>query len=228
MFELDKAIKNWRSDILQNQSILESDADELENHVRDEVESLKLAGLNEEEAYIISTHRIGDDSAVAEEFAKVNVKEVWRNRVFWMLSGVFVFMIISLLSMFLSHSSKWVLSWLNVNPSINGYISVAVHIMVFVGAVFILVSFLGNISLKILRHDKTFRLFIFRGILLIVILKGLLIINQILYARCFGARDMGEALLSSQYVLFGWQIVWPIILVVLLLWLRPSKSEPRA
>ena len=67
MFELDNAIKNWRSGLLQNQNILESDADELENHVRDEVDSLMLAGLNAEEAFIVSTHRIGDQKTIDHE-----------------------------------------------------------------------------------------------------------------------------------------------------------------
>ena len=67
MFELEEAIVNWRSGLLQNQSMLESDADELESNVREEVDSLMLAGLNAQEAFMVSSHLIGDNKAVDQE-----------------------------------------------------------------------------------------------------------------------------------------------------------------
>lgn len=225
MFELENAIQDWRSGLLQNQNVLESDADELENHVRDEVDSLMLAGLSVEEAFMVSTHRIGDNNAVAHEFAKVNTKEVWRSRVFWMLSGLFTFMVIGSLSSFLSESSKWMLSWLKINPAVNGYISSSVHIIVFIVAVFVLIGFLGNLSLKVLRRYRTFRNVLLQGILLVVLLKLASVFSQIFYVHYYGPQEIGQLTLSSRYILLGWGIIWPVILVGLLLWLRPSKKE---
>jgi hypothetical protein len=225
MFELERTIQDWRNGLLQSQNVLESDVDELESHVRDEVESLMLAGLSAEEAFMVSTHRIGDNNAVAQEFAKVNTKEVWRNRVFWMLSGVFTFMVIGSLSSFFSDSSKWILLWLKINPAVTGYVSSSVHVVVFIGAVFIWVAFLGNLSSKVFRRYKTFRNILLQGILLVVLLKILNVAAQMLYANYLYAKGIGEMVLASRYVLFGWGVLWPIILMGLLLWLRPSKKE---
>jgi len=225
MFELDNAIQNWRNNLLGSQALQPSDADELESHLRDEVDSLMLAGLNAEEAFIVSSHRIGDSTTVAQEFAKVNTKEIWRNRVFWMLSGVFSFMVIGSLSSFMSDSSKWALSWLKINPSVNGFVSSSVQVIVFVGAVFILVGFLGNLSLKILRRYKTFRNILLQGIILVILLKIFTFFTQVYYARKYGPQELGEMLLASRYILLGWQVIWPIVLVALLLWLRPSRTE---
>ena len=225
MFELDKAIRNWHDGLLQNQNILESDADELESHVRDEIDSLMLAGLSAEEAFMVSTHRIGDNTAVAQEFAKVNTKEVWRNRVFWMLSGVFVFMVIGSLSSFLSDGSKCIFTWLKLNPSVGGIVSSSIYVTFFIGAVFILIEFMGKVSLRIHRRCKTFRNVLLQGILLVVLLKIFNVFTQILCANYLYSKGLGEMYLASRYVLLGWQILWPVILVVLLLWLRPSKTK---
>ncbi|MHC5179262.1 MAG: permease prefix domain 1-containing protein, partial [Planctomycetota bacterium] len=94
MFELEQAIKNWRNGLLQNQNVLESDANELESHLRDEVDSLMLAGLNAEEAFMVSSHRIGDEEAVGQEFAKVNPSLAWRRRAFWMFFGILASMLV--------------------------------------------------------------------------------------------------------------------------------------
>ena len=226
MFELKEAIKKWRSGLLQSQSVLESDADELENHLRDEVDSLMLAGLNAEEAFMVSSHRIGDNKSVGQEFAKVNTKEVWRNRVFWMLSGVFTFMVIGSISSFLSDSSRYVLSLLKINPTINGYVSSSVHVVVFTVAVFFLIRFIGNLSLKILRRYKTFRNVLLQSILLVILLKLASVFIHFIYVRYYGPQEIGQLSLTSSYVLLGWRIIlWPIILVGLLLWLGPSKKE---
>ena len=225
MFELERAIGDWRSGLLQNQNVLESDADELESHVRDEVDSLMLAGLSAEEAFMVSIHRAGDIETVGREFAKVNTRENWRNRIFWMLSGVFAFLMIGSLSSFASESSKWILSWQKINPAINGYVSASIQVGVFIVAVFALIGFCGNLSSKVFRRYKSFRNVLWQGILLAAFLKGLSIFSQVFYVRYYGVQEIGQLSLASRYVQLGWQIPWPIVLVGLLLWLRPAKRQ---
>jgi hypothetical protein len=176
MFELDSAITNWRNSLLVNQNITDNNVDELESHLRDEVDSLMLSGLSNEEAFMISTHRIGDQQTIDQEFAKVNTTEIWRQRVFWMLSGVFVFMVIDSLSLFLHGLSIMVLAWLKIAPSINGIVSSSIHVLVFIGAVFILVGCLANLSSKIHRRYRTLGNVLWQCLLAIFLLKLLTVL----------------------------------------------------
>ena len=72
--------------------------EELEAHLRDAVAMMQERGLSQEEAFIISTRRIGNVPALQSEFTKMNVKEVWLNRLFWMLAGVLLWSGVTTLS----------------------------------------------------------------------------------------------------------------------------------
>lgn len=175
MFQLEHAIENWRSGLLQNQSVQDSDIDELESHLRDETDNLMLSGLSEEEAFMVSTHRIGDQQVVGQEFAKVNAKEIWRNRLFWMLSGVFIFMLITLFSSLSCGLSTIVLAWLKIDPSINGVVSSSIYVLVFVGAVFVLVGNLAKLSSVVHQRYRTLCNVLWQCLLAIFLMKAVTI-----------------------------------------------------
>jgi len=225
MFQLDTAITHWRNGLLVNQNIQDSDVDELENHLRDEIDSLILLGLNHEEAFMISTHRIGDQQTVGQEFAKVNTKEIWRNRLFWMLSGVFVFMVIGSLSSFSSAGTKLLLAWLKINPAVSGIISSLIYVLIFMGAIFILVGCLSGLSSKVHQRYRTLRNVLWQGILLIFLLQILTVFVPVFYTRFYSVAEYGEVAKFSIYIMGSWKILWPILLAGLLFWLRPSKRK---
>ena len=70
MFNLDMAIKEWRQRMLaagvNNPNIL----DELESHLRDDVERRTQAGAGEEQAFEIAVRSIGQPAVLKNEFAK--------------------------------------------------------------------------------------------------------------------------------------------------------------
>ena len=83
MFNMNEQIKVWRSDLARQQTLEKSDIDELENHLREEIERLTASELTDEEAFLVAAHRLGQSGNLSEEFAKVNTSILWRKRLFW-------------------------------------------------------------------------------------------------------------------------------------------------
>ena len=86
-FDLNTAIQRWRDHLRQSPHFRPENLDELETHLRDSVAAFQGKALSEEEAFLVATRRIGGVPALEPEFAKVNGKEVWMNRLLWMLVG---------------------------------------------------------------------------------------------------------------------------------------------
>ena len=86
-FDLNTAIQRWRDHLSQSPNFRPENLDELETHLRDAIAAFRGTTLSEEEAFVVATRRLGGVPALAPEFAKVNGKEVWMNRLLWMLVG---------------------------------------------------------------------------------------------------------------------------------------------
>ena len=56
MFDINEQIIKWRSNLAQSETLAGSDIDELENHLREEIEDLTDLKLSSEEAFLIATH----------------------------------------------------------------------------------------------------------------------------------------------------------------------------
>lgn len=80
-FDLEQNIAQWRQYVLRRSAILDDDADELESHLRDQIDALTDNGLRSDEAFLIATKRIGSLEAVSHEFAEVHTGRLWRNLV---------------------------------------------------------------------------------------------------------------------------------------------------
>jgi len=86
-FNLNTAIQRWREHLSQSPHFRPENLEELETHLHDAVAALRDKALSEEEAFLVATRRIGGAPALEPEFAKVNGREVWMNRLLWMLVG---------------------------------------------------------------------------------------------------------------------------------------------
>ena len=87
-FDLNAEIQAWRNRLSSSPELRAENLDELESHLRDSVAALRQKGLTEAEAFLIATQRIGSPTALQPEFAKVNAREVWLDRLLWMVLGV--------------------------------------------------------------------------------------------------------------------------------------------
>ncbi len=89
-FDLNQSIHQWRDALAQSAALRTEELDELEHHLRDSVLQLRERQLSEEESFLVAARRLGGNERLAHEFGKVNPGRVWRSRLIWMLSGVFL------------------------------------------------------------------------------------------------------------------------------------------
>ncbi|MCY2959140.1 MAG: hypothetical protein NTY35_03160 [Planctomycetota bacterium] len=93
MFDIESSIQGWRGALLAREMVRVEDADELEDHLRAEIEDLSalqrggVTALSPEEVFGIAARRLGRTDALAAEFAKSDPGAVWRRRWIWMLGG---------------------------------------------------------------------------------------------------------------------------------------------
>ena len=71
MFHLENAISAWRRTLETNRALLIEDIDELERHIRDQVEALSARGISQAEAFRRALAEIGQYDAVEDEYRKV-------------------------------------------------------------------------------------------------------------------------------------------------------------
>jgi hypothetical protein len=81
---LEKQIDVWRAHLRGSRAITGSDAEELEDHLRERIHSLSAEGLSEEEAFLVAVKRMGAVDALTREFAREHSDRLWKQLV---LSG---------------------------------------------------------------------------------------------------------------------------------------------
>ncbi len=78
---LERQIAEWRSFVGRGRAIAGSDVEELEGHLRDQIEALTGAGLAADEAFLVAVKRIGGLDALSREFAREHSERLWRQLV---------------------------------------------------------------------------------------------------------------------------------------------------
>lgn len=87
MFDLEKALADWKLGFQPSGAIDVEKEDELESHLRDSIRSLERVGLSDEEAFAVAAKRLGHATTLDTEFAKNGSLRCGRQRALWMLSG---------------------------------------------------------------------------------------------------------------------------------------------
>jgi len=70
MFDIEKSIANWRQQMLAAGIKTPVPLEELESHLREEIERQMKSGLNEQKAFEISVEQIGQPKMLGSEFKK--------------------------------------------------------------------------------------------------------------------------------------------------------------
>jgi hypothetical protein len=86
MFDLEQSIADWRKQMLAAGIKTPVPLDELEIHLREEIERQMRSGLNEQNAFEISVQRIGQPKALDSEFKKS--ERVFMNRPAKICAGI--------------------------------------------------------------------------------------------------------------------------------------------
>lgn len=77
MSDLTTLVARWRARLTGIPALTADDVDELQSHLEDEIDTLRLAGLTEDEAFLIATRRLGADSRLAGQFEEVHSERTW-------------------------------------------------------------------------------------------------------------------------------------------------------
>lgn len=78
---IERQIAEWRSYLSRRQAIHDVDVAELEDHLREQVDTLMTAGLAADEAFLVAVKRMGDLDALSREFAREHSERLWKQLV---------------------------------------------------------------------------------------------------------------------------------------------------
>jgi hypothetical protein len=78
---LERQIAEWRVYVARGPAITAADVEELEGHLRDQIEALAAAGLAADEAFLVAVKRIGSVNELSREFAREHSERLWRQLV---------------------------------------------------------------------------------------------------------------------------------------------------
>lgn len=89
-FSLENSIIQWRLMLTNDQKLVGDAVDELESHLLEEIEALKTSGLDDEEAFMVATKRMGHADLIAAEFRKVRGDAFVLDQITPYLTGVLI------------------------------------------------------------------------------------------------------------------------------------------
>lgn len=81
MASLEQEIAEWRSFVGRGTAVDGADLEELEAHLRDQIDELHGAGLDDEEAFLIAVKRMGRVDELTHEFACEHRGRLWKQLV---------------------------------------------------------------------------------------------------------------------------------------------------
>ncbi|WP_433796628.1 permease prefix domain 1-containing protein [Actinoplanes sp. CA-252034] len=79
--ELEAQFAQWRQYVRRRPELNESDADELEDHLRGSVDQLTALGLHSDEAFLVAVKRMGGLDELSREFAREHSERLWKQLV---------------------------------------------------------------------------------------------------------------------------------------------------
>ncbi|MHC4463275.1 MAG: permease prefix domain 1-containing protein [Planctomycetota bacterium] len=227
MFDLNQKITKWLNGLGQSEAFEGRDIAELEGHLREEIEHLVSLELTEQEAFLVARQRLGDTTALEDEFAKVNSGHILRNRLFWMVAGL-------LTCIAASHLSSLALTGCHLLGALGGLLGYNFGLVSeFIGIgvfCFTLVVFCAACrESNTLRLDWLFRTL--KGKVILYAAFGVVfvvhplteVLSRALGARITSVEQWGQIMLVSKLVRWPFQIFLLVGFIALLIRLRSSN-----
>src|SRR5680860_512987 len=81
MDTFEARIAEWRTYVTRDAAVGHHDVEELETHLRDQVDELVAAGLSTEEAFLVAVGRMGSVDELSREFAREHSGRLWKQLV---------------------------------------------------------------------------------------------------------------------------------------------------
>ncbi|ALJ19941.1 permease prefix domain 1-containing protein [Microbacterium sp. No. 7] len=77
----EQRIAHWRSFVSRGRSIAHDDVDELEDHLRHQIDALEQSGLSDDEAFLVAVRRLGRVDDLSREFGREHADRLWKQLV---------------------------------------------------------------------------------------------------------------------------------------------------
>ena len=229
MFDLNEQINKWRTNLAESEKFSKADIDELEAHLREEIEDLTPAGLSQQEAFVIAKGRLGDTASLENEFAKVNGGHIVRKRLFWLFGGMLVYILAGHLSSAASSLAYLLGSLAGVRGNNLGILGESLKIITFCMAIVIFcLACRKSDRLRLSRffHTRKGKIALCMACVGVFAVRyAVQIADGIVRARLFGVEQFGEWEIFSRLVRLGFSIFLLMALAMLLIRLRMSVTR---
>jgi len=230
MFSIEDAIRRWKRNLSQRQTMTPPDIGEMETHLREEMDNLQAAGLTQEESFMVAARRIGDADEVAAEFAKVNAGAIWRGRVLWMAAGILVWHIISAAARLTTWSSVVALQYGHL-PVSSFWLGVSVPVATTLLSVLLawgLYRLAVRSSWQPDRVTARAKVLLALGVgALAIVLDVMAGLPTFVMSRIGTGQDLGQFVQGTAYGKMPIALLWPFLLAGLLIFLA-HRRRPQA
>ncbi len=230
MFNVDEHIQQWRRELNNAEVCHSSDLEELEIHLRDEMEGLGDKGLSDQEAFIVASRRLGDRANLVCEFAKVNTHTIFLKRLLWVCIGVLASLLIPKIAA--TFTQGVALGALKLGMTQSGlYILIpSLQIITLMIGILAIVYFIKQFSDY--ATSPTWRIpfknkLSFFMVLALVDIGILLmpLVLAIVAARYFSVQDFGRIAMAKMYVNTFSPIIISVLIIGLAVKLAPLKRR---
>jgi hypothetical protein len=218
MFDVEKNINDWKTNLLASGSMLENDVLELESHLRDQIIDLQEKELSDQEAFWVAQNRIGNADGIKTEFKKVNGSTLWMERLAWILSGIIGLYILTYATELLGNLFFLLGSYLDLAINIKLMLIVIfkgiVYLFVFTGILSLLmrkINIFVNLLKNVFDHIRKHILAYCIGFPFILIQDGLF---MPLVVRFIKFNEYNIYTIYNQIVLFSSGFIAMILMIV--------------
>jgi O-antigen/teichoic acid export membrane protein len=230
MFDIDEQMQRWRRELSNAEVCHFSDLEELEIHMRDEMESLGDKGLSNEEAFFVASRRLGDGTNLTHEFAKVNTHTIFLKRLLWVCIGVLASILIpKIAATFTQGIALGALRLGMTQPDLYILIPSLQIITLMLGVlttIFFIKQYSDYSTSPTWRNPFKNKLSFFMVLALVDI--GILLMPLVLTivaARYFSAHDFGKIAMAKMYVNMFSPIIMSLLIIGLAVKLAPSRRK---
>jgi len=78
---LEDQIARWRRYLARRGALVDADVEELESHLRDQIDALERSGLDDDEAFLVAVKRLGAMDDLSREYAREHSERLWKQLV---------------------------------------------------------------------------------------------------------------------------------------------------
>lgn len=186
-FDLNKNIEIWKTELKKNSKITLDNINELESHLHDEIQELKLLGLSDEESLLVARKRIGNVEDLKAEFLKINRGFHFKNSLLPYLKGILFFLAFTFLTELFHTSLILLVSIVGYDESLLNSISIGI----------LSLSFIILIIISLKKYKKTS--LDLRKLTSIPVLVGIIITSKLFHvlSMSFMTRSLGPLELGN-------------------------------